>query len=48
MVLTQEKNRQVGRKEIEASMGIETLRKVTFQISKGDSTHCVGKTDLPF
>lgn len=49
MVLTQEKkNRQVGGKEIEASVGIETMRKETFQISEGDSIHGGGKTDLPF
>lgn len=42
------KNRQVGGKEIEASVGIETMRKETFQISEGDSIHGGGKTDLPF
>lgn len=37
MVLTQEKKKQTSHgKEIEASMGNETMRKVTFQISEGD------------
>lgn len=35
-------------KEIEASVGIETMRKMTFEIREGNSTHGVGKTDKPF